>query len=396
MPTVTPRVLEWARETAGLSLEDAADKLKLQPSRGTLGADRLRQFESGAAVPPRTLLVKMAKAYRRPLIALYLASPPQKGDRGEDFRTLPERQTVAEPLVDALIRDVRARQSMVRTILIDSDEAQPLAFVDSISMTAGVDAVANAIRQALRFDLSTFRAQGSAEAALSFLRERAEELGVFVLLIGDLGSHHSAIEVDAFRGFALADRIAPFVVINDQDARAAWAFTLLHELAHLWIGASGVSGRNADGYVERFCNDVASSLLLPNNEVVQTGVDRDTSVDDAAELVGAFAKQRLVSRSLVAYRLYLASRISETTWRALRERFVAEWLRNKNARRERDRAKRRNGPDYYVVRRHRLGSALLRFVARNMQEGALTPTKAGKVLGVKARSVRPLLAGAGL
>ena len=44
------------------------------------------------------------------------------------------------------------------------------------------------------------------------------------------------------RGFALADEVAPFVVINHQDHRGAWSFTLLHELTHLWLGETGVSG----------------------------------------------------------------------------------------------------------------------------------------------------------
>ena len=39
------------------------------------------------------------------------------------------------------------------------------------------------------------------------------------------------------------------------------------------------------------------------------------------------------------------------------------------------------GPNYYIVRRHRLGAALLNFVARNMSEGVLTPTRASKLLG---------------
>src|SRR3546814_16138482 len=73
----------------------------------------------------------------------------------------------------------------------------------------------------------------------------------YVLLIGNLGSHHSAIDIDAFRGFALADPIAPFVVINDRDAKTAWSFTLLHEVAHLWIGATGVSGGHFEGSTEQ-------------------------------------------------------------------------------------------------------------------------------------------------
>lgn len=75
------------------------------------------------------------------------------------------------------------------------------------------------------------------------------------------------------------------------------------------------------------------------------------------------------------------------------ERFREEWRQSRDARRARDR-ETEGGPNYYVVCRHRLGSALLRLVGRCMSEGLLAPTKAARILGVKPRSVEPLLRGA--
>src|SRR5262249_55949934 len=144
--------------------------------------------------------------------------------------------------------------------------------------------------------------------------------------IGNLGSHHTAIPVEAFRGFALADSYAPFIVINDQDAKPAWSFTLLHELAHLWLGASGVSGGPPESGIERYCNDVAAAFLLPNPELEFVGLDREMGLDDAARLVSDFAKARHLSRSMVAYRLFRAKKIDTPMWRDLTARFRAEWL----------------------------------------------------------------------
>lgn len=394
MPTVRPELLVWARETAGLTLEQAVSKLRIHDARGIAARDRLAAMEAGQAEVSRPLLLRMAKLYRRSLLTFYMAAPPRKGDRGEDYRSLPERHTDSEPLVDALVRDVRARQAMVHSILED-EEAEPLRFVASMSMADGVGAVLASMRRTLDLDLATFRAQGTTEAAFALLRTRVEAAGVFVLLIGNLGSHHTALDVAAFRGFALADPIAPFVVINDQDAKTAWSFTLLHELAHLWLGATGVSGAHAEGQVERFCNDVASNFLLPDHELQLVGVRRGVNLHETAEVITAFANDRLLSRSLVAYRLFRAGSISEAAWRHLIGQFQVEWRQNRAAQRERDRGQD-GGPNYYVVRRHRLGSALLHLVARHMSEGTLTPTKASKVLGVKPRSVAPLLSGGAL
>ena len=394
MPKVSHEILSWARETAGLSPSEAVEKLGISDARGIPAVDRLAAIEAGEVEPSRPLLLKMAQHYRRPLVTFYMSGPPRKGDRGEDFRNVPDRHTDAEALVDALVRDIRARQSMVRAVLVDDEEAKPLPFIGSMNMGDGVGAVLASIRQVIRIDLSEFRAQASPESAFALLRSRVEAAGVFVLLMGSLGSHHSAIDVEAFRGFALADDVAPFVVLNDQDARSAWSFTLIHELAHLWLGTTGVSGVFADAQIEKFCNDVAGSFLLPANELPLVGVDLKTEVEKAARRIGEFAEGRHLSRSMVAYSLLRAGSLTDNTWRTLMGLFQAQWRQSRDAKRERQ--KDSTGPNYYIVRRHRLGSALLRFVSRNMGDGALTPTKASQVLGVKPRSVAPLLSTVGL
>jgi len=141
MPKVNPQILRWARETAGLSLKSAAEKLGIESARGATGEAQLTALENGETEPSRSLLPKMAQHYPRPLIAFSMSAPPRRGDRGEDFRNLPDRHTVAETLVDALVRDVRARQAMVRDVLLDDEEAEPLPFIGSMTMRDGVGAV---------------------------------------------------------------------------------------------------------------------------------------------------------------------------------------------------------------------------------------------------------------
>ena len=82
-----------------------------------------------------------------------------------------------------------------------------------------------------------------------------------------LGNYLTAIDTTTFRGFSIADEVAPLVVINDQDARPAWSFTLLHETVHILLGHTGVSGEYAGSDIEHFCDDVASTFLLPEREL---------------------------------------------------------------------------------------------------------------------------------
>ncbi len=389
MTAVNPNILVWARETAGFTLGQAAAAIGIKDGKSQTAIEKLASLESGETAPSRPQLLKMAQKYRRPLLTFYLDAPPRRGDRGEDFRSVPDRQAAPEARVDALVRDIRARQATVRDFILEDETRRKLAFIGSSKMADGTKPVLNSIRSGLQLDVEAYRDQPSPEKAFAYLRSKAENAGIFVLLIGNLGSHHTNISVEAFRGFALADDVAPFVVINDQDAPTAWSFTLLHEIAHLWLGKTGVSGRSHDMQIEKFCNDVAAGFLLPADELLNARITLADTEQTVISKIDQFATDRHLSRSMVAYSLLRAGMMTEETWKTITAWFFAQWSKSRDA--KKDRKKDRKGPNYYVVRRHRLGRALLELVSRGIDEGSLTPTRASKVLGVKPRSVAPLL-----
>ena len=389
---LNPDILTWARSTAGLSVDEAARRLGFRDTRERSAAERLVALEHGEEEPSRSVLLSMAKTYRRSLLVFYLEAPPRRGDRGQDFRTVqgvhPEHY---DPLLDALIRDVRRRQAIVKSVLEES-EPQHLSFIGSTSMAEPTADLVNRIRNTIQFSLDDFRHSASVELAFRYLREKIEAAGVFVMLVGNLGSHHTNIPVEVFRGFAISDPIAPFVVVNDQDAKAAWSFTVLHEVIHLWLGATGISGGpTTEVGIERYCNDVAGELLLPAAELAQLEYLGNRSFEDVVEAVSKFASLRRISRAMVAYKLLQTHLIHEEQWRNLSDRFRSEWEATRT--RQDDESPRAGGPSYYVIRRHRLGGALLNLVRHSLGDGILTYTKAGQVLGVKPRNVDPLLHG---
>ena len=392
---INPRVLSWARETAGLSLEEAAAKLGLKDTAGVTAAEKLLQAESGSRGVSQSMLEKAATTYHRPLIAFYLPQPPVRGERLEDFRTA--AGTAASPrenaLLDALVRDVRTRQQMLRDALLEDEDTQPLPFVSSCRMVDGPQHVAAQIRSQINVTTEQQRRAKDPAALFSLLRGAAEKSGVFVLLLGDLGSHHSGLGDEVFRGMALADDIAPFVIINDNDATPARSFTLLHELAHIWIGASGVSGplqgipTNA---IERFCNAVAGEFLLPPDAMSKLPLDQAADFDGAMSLTNDIARPWNVSQGVATYRLLLSGWLSDdlaaTMFRTFTQRWRAQKLRERQAREPDE-----GGPTYYVVRRSRLGNALLSTVRRALESEALTHTRAARILGVAPAAVDQLL-----
>lgn len=334
---INPATLVWARESAGLNMEEAAKRLALGESKSESSQQKLLDLEKGVRRPTRAQLAKIAKTYRRPLLAFYLSAPPEKGPRGEDFRSRGATVSTREnALLDALLRDIKARQEMVKDLLEDLDEATRKEFVSSSSLGEGVPAVAKRISEALRIPA---RRTGWGKNATEFfkqLRTAAEGLGVFVLLAGDLGSHHSALSEDVFRGFALADPVAPFIVINDHDARTARSFTLIHELAHIYLGQSGVSGspesiqqNTEQGRVEQFCNDVAGLVVLPEAFAERRPAELARGDQASADrYIEEVAKQWMVSEPLVAFRLRRLGWISNTLYRELMAAYAVRWAAN--------------------------------------------------------------------
>ena len=395
MPVVNPNILVWARETAGLTLQSAARKIGIKDAYGMAAVDRLAELERGDREPTRPILVSMAHHYRRPLIAFYLDAPPPRGDRGADFRRLSAPPSAEnEAIVDTLVRNIQSRQNMVRSLLKEEEEAVPCRFVGILTKREGVSSTeaAGSLHQVLGPDLTNrqYYEQPSPQDAFTLLRSRAEASGVFVILKGDLGSYHTAIDVDVFRGFAIADDIAPFVVINDKDSVPAWSFTLLHELVHLLLGRTGISSSSHPELgIEAFCNNAAAEWMLPTQTLDQIEIDRD-DLSKQQQCISKFARLRNLSHTMVAYRLLRAKRIDQQTFVRLRAIFTERWDHERNQQRAKARESD-GGPNYYAVRRHRVGQALLQVTNRLMQSEALSVTKAAIILDVKPRQVSKLL-----
>lgn len=386
MGTPNPEVLRWARETAGLSYEEAVSRLNIS---GKTPVETLKAYEEGVKSPSRSRLLVMSKQYHRSYLTFFLRQPPTKVERGEDFRTLPD----VEPgrysgILDALVRDIFVRQELVKQALIESEEDRVITFVGDGAGMPNVEQACFSIKEHFGISVAIFRDQKDPHAAFNYLRSLVEKEGIYVLLMGDLGTHHSQVSTEVFRGFALSDELAPFIVVNNYDAKTAWSFTLLHELVHIWLGRTGISAQSHEHVIEKYCNDVASLILVSDSEIAELFAAVESQGGDILINVSRVSALNNVSGSLVVYRLFRAGFIQETEWRSLKNQLRMLWLESRRA--EKKKSKKNTG-NYYATQRHKVGSGLLDVVKRSVGEGVLTETKAGRVLGVSSGSVTEML-----
>ncbi len=257
---VKPELLSWARERAGLSLAALARRFP-----------HLSAWERAEVRPTLKQLEGFAKATYTPVGFLLLPEPPIEEVPIPDFRASTGPSPRGRPSADLLdtIYICQQRQEWFRDFARSEGE-DPIRFVGSASTSIAIEEAAASIRSTLGFDLEERRRAPTWTDALRMFIERADSVGVLVMCSGVvLNNNRRHLDPEEFRGFAIADELAPVVFVNGADTKAGQMFTLAHELAHLWLGESAVSDAQArlipEHRVERWCNRVAAELLVPLN-----------------------------------------------------------------------------------------------------------------------------------
>ncbi len=255
---VNPNLLVWARERAGLAQADLEGKF------AKIGA-----WEVGEVQPTLKQVEAFASAVHVPVGYLFLSEPPQESVPIPDFRTIAGQEVVMpSPNLLDTIYACQERQGWYREFARIAGQS-PLPFVGSATTRMGPETAAARMRDALKFEVTARRDCPTWEDALRLFIRQAEAVGVLVMVSGVvMSNNHRRLDPDEFRGFALSDALAPLVFVNGADTKAAQMFTLAHELAHLWLGASALSdtgARPAHGSrsEEVWCNAAAAEFLVP-------------------------------------------------------------------------------------------------------------------------------------
>ncbi len=285
---VNPNVMSWSRRRAGLSEVDLAEGIPVK-------AEKIYAWEAGESKPTFRQAQQWANLARIPFGYLFLKEPPKEELLLPDLRTVGSAEP-KEPSLDLLdtVRDVLRKQEWYLDYLTQQ-EREPLPFVGKFSASSIVADVVADIRGVLGGDEAPHRQGG--DEYFRQLVVAADEAGILIMRSGVVGMNtHRKLDVGEFRGFAISNRYAPIVFINVADAPAARLFTLIHELAHIWIGSSGISSvAPANNRREEvFCNAVAGEFLVPEKRFVPLWKKIDHWTQQLPELAANFYVSKLV------------------------------------------------------------------------------------------------------
>ena len=358
-------VLRWAAERARLTDSQLQRRFPKWPL-----------WLTGEVQPTLRQLEDFARLTHTPFGLFFLPQPPAITLPVPDFRTMRD-EAPREPSSDLLdtLYLCQMRQEWYREHSL-MHGLPSLPFVGSSSLHEKPSEVASRMRDVLglsteqRVKLSTWT------DALRQMISKADDAGILVMVSSVVGSNsHRKLDVAEFRGFALVDELAPLIFLNGADSKAAQMFTLAHEMAHIWLGATGISdpqpGQVPNQETERWCNQVAAALLMPIEEL------RATYRPDAPlpEEIQRLAREFKVSTLVALRRLFDAGFITQVElWQHYQE---------EQGRLRRLEERSGSGGDFYRSLSARASKRFTRAIVASTLEGLTSFTEAFRLLGIR-------------
>jgi len=374
---INPSILHWARERAGLHPEPLAKTAHVDP-------DKLWQWEQGETKPTFKQAQDLAKALHIPFGFLFLPTPPEETLPIPDLRTVGDHAVshISNELRD-LLADILRKHDWYKDYLLEQG-TRPLPFIGRFNPDIPIATIATDLTMTLRLTLADRAEARNWEAFLSLLMTKAETAGIWVMRSGIVGSNtHRSLDVQEFRGLAICDDIAPLVFINGRDAKAAQIFTLVHELAHLWIGQSGISDvslaqptNTIYRDTEKICNAVAAEVLVPQAALRERWNSNESTGQNADQLAGFFR----VSTVVIARRALDLGLIDWPSYFEYYQRQAALWRQIKKGK----------GGDPYRTIPVRNGRQYTEAVVHSALGRNLLLRDAGRLLGVSPSKISRL------
>jgi Zn-dependent peptidase ImmA (M78 family) len=369
---VTTSVIEWALARSG------------DPSALEQQFPRIKDWRAGESSPTLRQLEQFARAARVPFGFLLLSEPPDEPLPIKDLRTVATRG-VRRPSPDMLdvVYLCQRRQAWYQQYA-EAIGDDPRTFVGSATLDEPPASVARRIATTIGYQIEARSNVQAPVEPIRLLVERAEEAGVLVMISGIVGSNtRRALDPEEFRGFALADRLAPLVFVNGADTRPAQLFTLAHELAHIWLGESAVGDASpavtSTLTTERWCNEVAAELLVPLKVLRELLADCGEPLD----LVRSLSRHFRVSTLVILRRLHDAGRLTEETFRKVYQTEMQRLIARMD--------ERAGGGNFYNTQPVRLSPRFARAVIASTYEGQTLFKEALGMLGVrKEKTLRGL------
>ncbi len=376
---ITPRLLRWARNRSGLSVPALAWRLHVEP-------EVIRAWENDRSQEKPDFLQaqKLAQILHVPFGYLFLSNPPSEKPPIPDLRTVANRpyKSLTPDFIEVL-NDALRKQEWYREFR-KSEGEEKLAFIGRHAKTANDDLIATDIADTLGINDKLRNKVANWEEFLTELIDRCESQNILVIRNSVVKKDNTrALSVEEFRGFVITDDFAPLIFLNGEDSKAAQIFTLVHELAHLWLGESGISNsylasKAPSLEIEQRCNRIAAQVLVPREAFnIQWGFGGDS--ERIERKVGRVCKRFRVSGLVALRRAYDLEKIPWNEYVRLYRLYEKRY------------AKKGRGGSFYALIGSRSSKRLMGTLLSSVIEGKITYRDGAALLNVGPTVLRKII-----
>lgn len=222
---IQPEIIRWALSQT--QEEKLGDKLM----------GNITKWLSGTKTPTFNQIEEFSKKSHIPLGYFFLQTPPVEQVQLLEYRTVDSLQLVnpSRNLID-VVNEMENVQDWMRDYRQDFG-FDKLPVVGCMKGQQDIKTIVSRIREDLGIQKNWYERCKNSRESFSYIRGMLEEHGVLVMMSGIAGKNtHRALDVNEFRAFAMVDEWAPLIFINAADSNGAKLFSLIHEVAHIWMG----------------------------------------------------------------------------------------------------------------------------------------------------------------
>ncbi len=366
---INPRIIKWARERNGLSIEELAEKMRRDPSE-------VKLWEDGIKSPSYSCLEELAyRHFKIPLAVFFFPEPPDIEDPTRNFRRLPDYELAR--LSDDTLHIIRLAQAYQESLseLIPYVPSQKAIFRELNPKTTTIQ-LAQRTREYLGITIQKQFDFQSCETAFKAWRHALENAGVFTF--------KDSLKDRFISGFCLLHDQYPIILVNNSNSFARQLFTLSHELGHILYKIYGITDvdetyiqfmNSSDKSIEIKCNQFAAELLVPEEFFVR---EIPLFHKEGLDIIPKLADKYSVSREVILRRFLDHGLLTSEDYQTKVFEWNRDYLRSH---------KKTAGGNYYLTKLSYLGEGFTRLAFNNYYSGRLTKIQLANHLNIKARNV---------
>lgn len=360
---INSEIINWAITRAGNSLEEFY-----------IDNPVVLDWIKGSKKPTLKQLENFTHKVHVPFGYMFMTEPPKEEIPIPFFRTGKTPRNKVSLNVYHTIQIIKERQNWLTNYLQES-EYPDLDFVGKYNIDSDYKKIANDIRNTLKLPVNWASKLGTWEQTLDYLTLQIEEIGIMINFNGIVGNNtRRKILVEECRGFVIVNNKAPFLFINSADAKAAQMFTLIHEIAHIWLGESaGFDNKQmlpADEPTELLCDKVAAEFLVPEIFFREKWND--------SQNIKYLSRIFKVSSIVIARRALDLNLISKPSFFKIYNNYISEFKKKKE--------KQNSGGNFYATAKKRISLRFASYVNNAVNENNLLYRDAYRLTSLKGNT----------